>query len=247
MWQTPHTRQTQRRARRRSLLGPLACLLTVLFVGVLIGRLTSGTPDPAAQIYLKNTQPSPTVAAASPPPEPQAFAEPIPRETPKSPRVRRSSTPKPTPSTGGQVPGDMNDPTKVFGSNDLDVSTSLATQVVQLTNSVRRSHGCRPLRTDRRLTRSAEVHSLEMARSGQFSFDSPDGSSPWDRMARAGYTQGAAENIGRGYVTAEEAVQGWMANRDHRKNILNCEIRAIGVGVVADAGGPWWTQDFGYS
>lgn len=246
MWQSTHTRQTRRRARRRSLLGPLACLLTVLFVGVLVGRLTSGAPDPAAQIYLKNTQPP---AAATPVPQkPQAAVEAIPRKAPADPRVRRTATPRPQPSSTGPTPGDYTgNPTQVIGAGDAKVSTTLAVQVVRLTNTVRRSHGCGPLRTDRRLTRAAELHSMEMARSGQFSFDSPDGSSPWQRMERAGYHHGAAENIGRGYLTAQEALEGWMASPNHRKNILNCDIAAIGVGVVVGTGGPWWTQDFGYS
>jgi uncharacterized protein YkwD len=66
-------------------------------------------------------------------------------------------------------------------------------------------------------------------------------------MERAGYYAGAAENIGRGYVSAEEAVRGWLDSPDHRKNILNCEFRTIGVGVVSGPDGPWWTQDFGRS
>ncbi|WP_333486673.1 CAP domain-containing protein [Nonomuraea corallina] len=34
---------------------------------------------------------------------------------------------------------------------------------------------------------------------------------------------------------------------DHRRNMLNCDFNAIGVGVVSGPGGPWWTQDFGRS
>lgn len=84
-----------------------------------------------------------------------------------------------------------------------------------------------------------------MARTGRLSHNSPDGASPWERMERAGYRWGSAENIGAGYVTAEEAMDGWMASRDHRTNILDCDLKAIGVGVASGPGGPWWTQDFG--
>jgi uncharacterized protein YkwD len=146
------------------------------------------------------------------------------------------------------VPGyTAEDSTRVLGDQAVEVSPAMASRVVSLTNTARAKHGCGALRTDARLTRSARTHSLEMARSGKFGHQSPDGSSPWDRMERAGYLAGAAENIGRGYTTPDEAVSGWLNSSDHRQNILNCRIASIGVGVVAGPGGPWWTQDFGYS
>ncbi|MFC7645292.1 CAP domain-containing protein [Streptosporangium lutulentum] len=61
------------------------------------------------------------------------------------------------------------------------------------------------------------------------------------------YGDGGAENIGRGYTSAEDAVQSWMATGGHRRNILNCKLTATGVGAVDGSTGPWWTQDFGYS
>ena len=63
----------------------------------------------------------------------------------------------------------------------------------------------------------------------------------------AGYGDGGAENIGRGYTSADEAVRSWMATSGHRHNILNCKLTATGVGAVDGPIGPWWTQDFGYS
>ncbi|WP_143591043.1 CAP domain-containing protein [Thermoactinospora rubra] len=247
MWQPPHTRHTRRRARRRSRLGLLSCMLTVLFAGVLIGRLTTAEDDSAPQVYLNSTAPPAAAPSATPTTKkPQRAADAIPRERERAPSAGHAPTAGPTPE--GQIRGETNpDHTSVYGTPDLTVSPQMAARVVQLTNRERRRHGCGPLRVDARLTRSAEEHSLEMAASGQFGHSSPDGSSPWDRMARAGYSAGAAENIGRGYPTAEAAVQGWMASPDHRKNILNCAIAAIGVGVVPGGGGPWWTQDFGYS
>ena len=39
---------------------------------------------------------------------------------------------------------------------------------------------------------------------------------------------------------------GWMDSPGHRANILNCQARAIGVGVAAAADGTlYWTQMFG--
>ncbi|MEU8246970.1 CAP domain-containing protein [Nonomuraea sp. NPDC048916] len=247
MWQTSHTRHTQRSARRRSHLGVLACLMAALFLmGVLFGRMSDDV-EPAGHIYLQETAPS---AVATPTPSPKAaqpYAGRIPRQTTAAvapSRIKAKPTTSPTDLVDGYT---ADDPTRVLGEETLQVSSSLAARVVSLTNAARAKHGCGPLRVDGRLTRAARAHSLEMARSGRFAHDSPDGRSPWDRMESAGYRAGAAENIGRGYSSAEEAVRGWLDSRDHRQNILNCRITAIGVGVVAGPGGPWWTQDFGYS
>jgi uncharacterized protein YkwD len=37
-----------------------------------------------------------------------------------------------------------------------------------------------------------------------------------------------------------------MKSPGHRANILNCSLKAVGIGVEYGSGGPWWTQDFGY-
>ncbi|HUR08369.1 MAG TPA: CAP domain-containing protein [Nonomuraea sp.] len=250
MWHNSHTRHTQRSARRRNHLGVLACLMAVLFTGVLLGRLTNET-EPAGHIYLNETAPPAAAAKVKTTPKPkkaQPYAGRIARETTTGiPRGRASIRPTKSPDKN-TVPGyTAEDPTRVLGEQIVEVSPAMAARVVSLTNAARAKRGCGPLRTDARLTRSARAHSIEMAQSGRFTHDSPDGSSPWDRMERAGYRMGAAENIGRGYTSPDEAVRGWLDSSDHRQNILNCRIESIGVGVVAGPGGPWWTQDFGYS
>ncbi|TMR24499.1 CAP domain-containing protein [Nonomuraea zeae] len=251
MWQNSHSRLTQRGARRRNHLGVLACLMTVLFTGVLIGRL-SDDAEPAAHIFLNETAP-PAAATANPAPttvkKAQPQAEMIPRKTTTRTRPHGTATPKPTRSPKDHIPGfnSQDAPTHVLGdeNDSAELLPGMASRVVSLTNEARSKRGCGPLRVDGGLTRSARTHSLEMARSGQLSHNSPDGASPWDRMERAGYRWGAAENIGAGYSTPDEAVRGWLDSRDHRKNILDCGLKAIGVGVASGPGGPWWTQDFG--
>ncbi|MEU4509909.1 CAP domain-containing protein [Nonomuraea wenchangensis] len=228
-------------------------MFAVLFTGVLIGRLTDD-PESDPHIYLNGTAP-PAAATANPAPtvEKKAYQqlESIPREVTTN-RLPGGATPKPTASrTDSQIPGSFdsqNDPTQVLGGDqDAEVALipGLAGRVVTLTNAARARRGCGPLRVDAGLTRSARTHALEMARTGQLTHNSPGGDSPWDRMERAGYRYGAAENIGAGYSTAEEAVRGWLDSPDHRRNILDCGLRAIGVGVASGPDGPWWTQDFG--
>jgi uncharacterized protein YkwD len=41
-------------------------------------------------------------------------------------------------------------------------------------------------------------------------------------------------------------MNAWMNSAGHRANILNCDLRNIGVGLAYNAKHtPYWTQDFG--
>jgi uncharacterized protein YkwD len=87
-----------------------------------------------------------------------------------------------------------------------------------------------------------------MATTGQFGHPGADGSGPADRMNAAGYDTGRgwAENIARGQDSAEAVMAAWMGSPDHRANILDCGLRAFGVGAARSASGQlFWTQDFG--
>ncbi|MFC5832970.1 CAP domain-containing protein [Nonomuraea insulae] len=228
----------------------LACLLAVLFTGVLIGRLTDDQ-EPAPHVYLNETAP-PAAATANPAPTVTRKAQPQADRIPRGVMTKQfpsgAATPRATRSSKDQVPGfNTQDKHVVLGdpADGVQVLSGLASKVVSLTNTARSRRGCGPLRVDSGLMRSARTHSLEMARTGELVHNSPDGASPWDRMERAGYRWGAAENIGAGYITPQEAIDGWLDNPDHRKNILDCGLKAIGVGVASGPGGPWWTQDFG--
>jgi uncharacterized protein YkwD len=124
---------------------------------------------------------------------------------------------------------------------------ALENRVFELTNAERAKKGCAALRLDTRLRTAARGYSDEMARYGAWNHVGHDGSSPGDRMRRAGYdtSGGWAENIAKGYPTAEAVMQGWMNSSGHRANILNCNLKALGVGVVRSNGRLYWTQDFG--
>ncbi|MBG0827760.1 CAP domain-containing protein [Planomonospora sp. ID67723] len=229
--------------------------MTVLVVGFVLGRGSRGeelpdrvylndapaTPSPSREVRagraVGQRAPLGRVARRTPAPE-----TPQDRLTPRAPNSPRNAI--------EGSPGDEDSRYVIRGQQGPAGAPALSLmerEVVRLTNAAREQAGCAPFKIDVRLVRSARVHSAEMASSGLFSHDSPDGSSPWDRMEGAGYFDGGAENIGRGSTSAEEAVRSWMASSGHRRNILNCALTATGVGVVDGSGGPWWTQDFGYS
>jgi uncharacterized protein YkwD len=158
-----------------------------------------------------------------------------------------SSSPSPTPSTGKTKPSTEDDDPPAGRSTEAPAASGSANAVVALTNAERAKAGCRPLRADPRLAAAARAHSADMAAHGYFDHDSLDGDSPWIRMLDAGYPSPGAENIAKGYATAAAVVGGWMDSPGHRANILNCGLRAIGVGMAAGPDGPLWTQDFGWT
>ena len=117
-------------------------------------------------------------------------------------------------------------------------------KVVDLVNSERAKAGCDPLTTDPKLAQAAEDHSTDMTERDYFDHTTPEGLTFADRIVNAGYPTPGAENIAVGQQNAEQVMDGWMNSDGHRANILNCDLRAIGVGLAED--GMYWTQDFGY-
>jgi uncharacterized protein YkwD len=58
------------------------------------------------------------------------------------------------------------------------------------------------------------------------------------RVSAAGYDWGfAAENLGAGYSTLDDAVQGWKTSPGHRKNLLDPHATEIGIAAVATPAG----------
>jgi uncharacterized protein YkwD len=157
--------------------------------------------------------------------------------------------PKTTPKTTAKASAPAKGRKKTTSTTPVTGRMSaLEHRVVVLTNAERAKHGCGALRGDSRLANAARAHSTDMAVHKYFDHNSQDGTTPWTRIKRAGYAQPGAENIAMGYPTAAAVMQGWMNSPGHRANILNCKLRALGVGVHSGgSGGPWWTQDFGWT
>jgi uncharacterized protein YkwD len=116
--------------------------------------------------------------------------------------------------------------------------------VLARTNAERIRAGCGALRFDARLAAAARAHSADMVNRHYFEHESPDGDTPADRTAAAGYADYGGENIAYGQRSAAEVMSDWMGSPDHRRNILDCEFTTVGVGL--DPRGMYWTQDFGY-
>jgi uncharacterized protein YkwD len=128
----------------------------------------------------------------------------------------------------------------------LSKEAAVEAEVLRLVNEERARAGCTPVAASSALAGLAGDFSKAMADGNFFDHTDPNGASPWDRAAKAGITNLGGENIARGQADAEAVMEAWMNSPGHRANILNCDFKTLGVGVHFGAGGPWWTQNFGY-
>ncbi|KRB78368.1 hypothetical protein ASE01_03585 [Nocardioides sp. Root190] len=129
----------------------------------------------------------------------------------------------------------------------LLIQSLLENQVISLTNVQRRAHGCPALKSNAYLRKSARGHTVTMAAKNKMSHQLPGEPRFTVRITRAGYTNWnlVAENVARGFSGPSAVLRAWMASPGHRRNILNCKLRHIGVGVALQGGQLWWTQNFG--
>ncbi len=105
-------------------------------------------------------------------------------------------------------------------------------------NAQRARHALQPLREDRRLTRAAQRHACDMGARRFFEHTGSDGSNPRTRAIGAGFAVcGTTENIAWGHYGVNGVVRVWMANANHRANILNRRLTHIGIGWLPRAPG----------
>jgi uncharacterized protein YkwD len=201
-------------------------------VGFAVDRLLPSRPE--TELVFEERTPTPDSQSLGAPGTARAAASPrFTEPTPPLKRIDPPVTPRPSATPSTSAPS-------------MVIIAATESAVVRLTNKLRAEAGCSPLRVDTDLHDAARDHSEDMALRDYFSHISPGGDSFVDRILAAGYQDPGAENIARGYQTADEVMDGWMKSSGHRANILNCELHAIGVGVHFGPGGPWWTQDFGW-
>ncbi|GAA4815971.1 CAP domain-containing protein [Nocardioides caeni] len=127
------------------------------------------------------------------------------------------------------------------------VDALLETTVLTLTNLRRVVAGCAPLRFNRELRTAARRHSARMANNATMSHRLAGEPTLGTRITRAGYTDWrlVAENVAAGFDSARWVLRAWWLSPAHRRNIKNCRLRELGVGVVLKDGQLWWTQNFG--
>ena len=232
----------QRRGRRRAprpiwrnTLWRLSIAVLAAAVAVFALLITRGVHDSTQAL----ADPAES-ASASPRPDPSTSDGGVSRLTQIAPSASPSAAPSPV-IAGAVTPAPTRTSAKPVGN------PSYEDQVVTLVNQERAKAGCKALTVDSRLVTAARGHSQDMATRNYFDHNTPEGVTPWTRITNAGYRfSSAAENIASGQTTPASVMTAWMNSQGHRENILNCNLRNIGVGLAYNAKHtPYWTQDFG--
>ena len=122
-------------------------------------------------------------------------------------------------------------------------------RIFDLINAQRRHEGLPSLVYNPQLDRMAKIQAQNMAQFQKMAHVLPHATLPTlaDRAHYVGYPFGRlAENVALGYPNAETVVQGWMASKGHRANILNQDVVETGIGIArSSAGGLYYCQVFG--
>ncbi|MBU0494991.1 MAG: CAP domain-containing protein [Chloroflexi bacterium] len=148
----------------------------------------------------------------------------------------------------GSQPGQMHGADTLSQSADLVYHEACT---VYLGNLARRDNGVPPLRWNAQMTDAARWFSwdsVENQPDGYCGHQDTLGRWPSTRVPAFGYRgYCGAENCFCGYVTPEDAIQGWLNSAGHRANLLDPNSREVGLGTYrrASDGRGYVTQDFG--
>ncbi len=116
-------------------------------------------------------------------------------------------------------------------------------RVEESINSLRAARGAPPVQIDSQLSAAAQAHARDMASQNRPWHFGSDGSSPIDRVARAGYAgQFLGENISETFETDGETLAAWMEDPATRNVILDPRARSLGFSWFQESSGKiWWT------
>lgn len=130
--------------------------------------------------------------------------------------------------------------------------TTQESEIIKLVNDERVRAGLTSLKFSPRLAVMARGHSYDMAIRRYFAHNSPEGSTPADRLRGVGITyQALGENIyvedyhDSGAALPPRALKAWLSSPEHRANMLSPGFRETGVGIARSSDGKAYvTQDF---
>ncbi|CAH1673802.1 CAP domain-containing protein [Hyphomicrobiales bacterium] len=131
------------------------------------------------------------------------------------------------------------DPRMVEKLNAVSLDPAQAGSIL---NAYRASHGLGPVKPDPRLMAMAQRQADAMASQNALSHDA--GGNFTSRIHAAGIDSArAAENLGGGYFSTEEAFDGWRKSAGHNANLLMKEATRYGIALSKDprtSYRAWW-------
>ncbi|WP_162852682.1 CAP domain-containing protein [Dinghuibacter silviterrae] len=99
-----------------------------------------------------------------------------------------------------------------------------------------------PLVWNDTLAAAAQAHATDMLVHDYFAHIAPNGSSPLQRAAEAGFAGDyVGENIAEGFTTLTSVMQAWKNSPDHCQNMMDSTWTTLGAATA----GNYWDQEFG--
>lgn len=110
-------------------------------------------------------------------------------------------------------------------------------------NSLRQASGLQAVQLNSQLNAAAATHSRDMSVQNRPWHFGSDGSSPIDRVRRAGYTGTMlGENISETYETELETLAAWMEDPGTRDVLMDSRATQMGFSWYQENNGKiWWT------
>lgn len=115
------------------------------------------------------------------------------------------------------------------------VEANEAGRLLQLINRTRASNGLGALSIDSSLSGIAQAHAQRMASQGRIFHNSsyPGSAGAWEAWG---------ENVGSG-ADVDAVHRGFMNSASHRKNVLNANLKVVGIGIARWSGGLMVVED----
>jgi uncharacterized protein YkwD len=123
--------------------------------------------------------------------------------------------------------------TSYIQNSERFLSSVLPAVLVDLANEDRDDNDLAELTANETLARAAQLKANHMVENEYFAHDAPDGTTPWEWFAEAGYQyETAGENLAINFSDSADVERAWMDSPAHRENILEENFTEIGIATA---------------
>ncbi|ADG73660.1 SCP-like extracellular [Cellulomonas flavigena DSM 20109] len=209
---------------------PAEQVTLALTSGDLVGRLS--------ETVSRSVERSPEPAGVPQPEQSTTDAEPPAEQTPAAGDAQQAEPPPASPSGTAPSPQPRPAAQPAAPATAGDTATTMAAEIVTLTNVERTAAGLPELGVNACATEQAAARSALLVAEGRFEHD------PLGPILEACAAGTVGENLSLGYASAQAAVVGWMDSPGHKENILRRSFSQIGVACTQGARGWLCAQVF---
>ena len=183
-------------------------------------------------LEIKKEEPGMTMVFESPNKEPKTEPQPTP-EQPNNPAVTQSAPAQPPvnePKPEPQPEPASAQPTTNKNFYSYNCSTAWVSEMYNLVNQHRTNNGIAPLQYNANIGSVACAHSIWMNQTGNFDHTGRDGTDPFERCQKAGYSCNGENIAYNSQPSAYDLFQQFVDSPAHNANMLDSRFHSIGLG-----------------